>query len=130
VRVNEDTFRVSLRDKLIFQTADDRLTPAAAETLAVLASVLKSLPNTVVVEGHTDNVRVVSGAFRSNWELSVGRSNSVIEDLARNGVAPNRLVAAGYGEHLPIGPNDDPPGRARNRRVEIVILRNTPPDHD
>ncbi len=129
-RVDEDTIRVSLRDKLIFPTADDRLTPEAVRTLAALAGVLAPLPNTIVIEGHTDNVRVVSGAFRSNWELSVGRANTVVLELVKQGLAPNRMVAAGYGEQLPASANDDPAGRARNRRVEVVILRNTPPERE
>lgn len=130
VRVDEDSIRLSLRERLIFATADDRIGPAAAGTLADLAAMLSPIPNTVVVEGHTDNVRVVSGPFRSNWELSVARSNSVIGELARGGLTPSRLVAAGYGEHLPAAPNETAEGRALNRRVEIVILRNTPPDRD
>lgn len=129
-RVDEDAIRVSLREKLVFATADDRLTPEAGRMLERLASVLAPLPNTIVIEGHTDNVRVVSGAFGSNWELSVARANSVVLELARRGLAPSRLVAAGYGEHLPAASNDEPAGRALNRRVEIVILRNTPPDRE
>ncbi|MBI5202170.1 MAG: OmpA family protein [Elusimicrobia bacterium] len=129
-RVDEDAIRVSLRDKLIFPTADDRLTPEAIGLLSSLAGVLGPLPNTVVIEGHTDNVRVISGSFRSNWELSVARADSVVRELVKQGMTPNRLVAAGYGEQLPAASNDDAAGRARNRRVEIVILRNTPPDSD
>lgn len=129
-RVDEDAIRVSLRDKLLFSTADDRLTTAAAQTLASLAGVLGPIPNTIVIEGHTDDVRVVSGAFRSNWELSVARADSVVRELARQGLAPNRLVAAGYGEQQPAASNEDAAGRALNRRVEIVILRNTPPDRE
>ncbi|MBI4349693.1 MAG: OmpA family protein [Elusimicrobia bacterium] len=130
MRMDEDTIRVSLRERLVFPTADDRLTPEASRTLETLAGVLGPLPNTVVVEGHTDNVRVVSGAFKSNWELAVARANSVVLELAKHGMHPSRLVAAGYGEHLPAASNDEPAGRALNRRVEIVILRNTPPDRE
>lgn len=130
VRVNEDAIRLSLREKLLFATADDRIGADAAKSLADLAQVLSGIPNTVVVEGHTDDVRVSGGAFRSNWELSVARSNSVIAGLVRAGLGASRLVAAGYGENLPAHSNETPEGRALNRRVEIVVLRNTPPDRD
>lgn len=119
----EDSIRVRLRDRLLFPTAEARLSPAALPALAVLAAALRDMPNAVIVEGHTDDLRVVSGPYRSNWELSVARSYSVIERLAAEGVAPGRLVAAGYGEHHPIADNGSEEGRSRNRRVELVILR-------
>lgn len=119
----EDSVRVRLRDRLLFPTAQARLAPEARPALAVLAAALREMPNTVIVEGHTDDVRVVGGPYRSNWELSVARSYSVIARLAAEGVAPERLVAAGYGEHHPLARNDSAEGRARNRRVELVILR-------
>ncbi|MBI4422798.1 MAG: flagellar motor protein MotB [Elusimicrobia bacterium] len=130
VRVSEDAIRVSLRERLMFRTADDRLTPDAARALHAAAEVLAQLPNTIVVEGHTDDAPVLGGPFKSNWELSVARSNSVITALVALGLPPSRLVAAGYGEHLPAASNADAAGRARNRRVEIVVLRRTPPDHE
>jgi len=77
----------------------------------------------VVIEGHTDAVPLSKSPYRSNWELSVARSNSVIERLVADGVPAARLVASGYGEHRPAAGNDTPAGRARNRRVEILIQR-------
>ncbi|MFH2203952.1 MAG: OmpA family protein [Elusimicrobiota bacterium] len=119
----ETAVRVRLRENLLFKTARSQLDPRAGGTLSVLAGVLKTIPNEVVIEGHTDNIPVTRMRFRSNWELSVARSYSVIERLIAEGVAPARLVAAGYGEFHPVAPNDSSGNRARNRRVEIVILR-------
>lgn len=121
--LTENMIRVRLQDKILFPSALSTLSPEADEPIMKLARVLKELPNTVVIEGHTDDVRLTKSAYRSNWELSVSRSNSVIELLVSDGVPPERLVAAGYGEHRPVASNDAPEGRARNRRVEILILR-------
>ena len=121
--ITENMIRVRLQDQILFPSALSTLSPEANEPLLKLAKILKELPNTVVIEGHTDNVRLTKSSYRSNWELSVSRSNSVIELLEQDGVSPERLVASGYGEHRPVATNDSPEGRARNRRVEILILR-------
>jgi chemotaxis protein MotB len=121
--LEERLIRVRLRDRLLFPTALAELSPEAAEPLARLAGLLQEMPNTVIVEGHTDDVPLAVSPYKSNWELSVARSYSVIERLTAAGVPPARLVAAGYGEHRPLVPNADAEGRGRNRRVEILILR-------
>lgn len=122
IDVTERTIRVRLRDGLLFPTSSAALDPRAAATLGELAAVLRQIPNDVLVEGHTDDVPVVSGPYRTNWELSVGRAASVIRLLTADGVPPARLIAAGYGPYHPLAPNDAD-GRPRNRRVEVVILR-------
>jgi flagellar motor protein MotB len=121
--VSEHEIRVRLKNQILFPSAMAALSPAAAEPIAKLARVLKDMTNTVVIEGHTDNVRLSKSPYQSNWELSVARSESVIEELVRDGVPPERLVASGYGEFRPAAPNDSDENRARNRRVEVVILR-------
>ncbi|MDX6771027.1 MAG: flagellar motor protein MotB [Elusimicrobiota bacterium] len=128
--LEERLVRVRLRDRLLFPTALADLSPEAAEPLERLARLLASMPNAVVVEGHTDDVPLAVSPYKSNWELSVARSYSVIERLAGHGVAPARLVAAGYGEHRPLVPNNDAESRARNRRVEILILRDAVTAHE
>jgi chemotaxis protein MotB len=74
------------------------------------------------VEGHTCDLPVGSGShFRDNWELSTGRALSVLQELTRRGIPPEKLGAAGYGEFHPVAPNDGEPSRRKNRRVEFVI---------
>lgn len=121
--VDERAIRVRLQNRVLFPSAYATLSLEADDPLARLARVLKEMPNTVVVEGHTDAVRVSNTPYKSNWELSVARSYAVIERLIREGVPPERLVASGYGERRPVASNDTAEGRALNRRVEIVILR-------
>jgi chemotaxis protein MotB len=76
----------------------------------------------VRVEGHTDDRPIKNSRWRSNWELSTGRAVAVLVLLHEQGVDPTRLAAAGYGEFHPIGKNDSEEGRAKNRRVDIVII--------
>ena len=121
--VTEREIRVRLQNQVLFPSGLADLSAEADAPVAKLARVLLEMPNTVVIEGHTDAAPLVKSPYRSNWELSVARSNSVIERLAAEGVPPARLVAAGYGEHRPAAGNDTPAGRARNRRVEILIQR-------
>ncbi len=75
------------------------------------------------VEGHTDDVPIHTPRFASNWELSTARATSIVAYFVQNvGIAPARLSAAGYAEFHPRGSNDSAASRARNRRVDIVIL--------
>ncbi|TBR19458.1 hypothetical protein EPO15_14170 [bacterium] len=115
--------RIRLRDAMLFPVSGAVLEEEAGLPLAVIAGALKDVPHEVVVEGHTDDRPVLGGAYRSNWELSVARSHAVLARLAAAGLAPKRLVAAGYGEFLPTAPNTTPEGRAANRRVELLVLR-------
>jgi chemotaxis protein MotB len=121
--LTERLIRVRLQNQILFPSAQSLLSSEATVPLAKLAAVLKQMDNLVVIEGHTDNIRLTQSPYRSNWELSVARSNSVIEQLVSLGVPPERLIASGYGEFRPIAPNDTPSSRSLNRRVEVLILR-------
>ena len=81
------------------------------------------MPNEIRVEGHTDNVPIATPLYPSNWELSSARATTVGRYLAEHSdIAPQRIIAAGYGEFRPVAPNDTREGRARNRRVDLVVL--------
>jgi chemotaxis protein MotB len=124
IDVTERVIRVRLKDQLLFATAQAGLNPQADATLSLLSGILKQIPNDILVEGHTDDVRITAGPYKTNWELSVARASSVIAALTRAGLPPARLIAAGYGPYHPIA--EGAAGRSRNRRVEIVILRGAP----
>jgi chemotaxis protein MotB len=99
------------------------ISPAARRVLLVVADAFRDRPNQIRVEGHTDDVPVRTAVFASNWELSTARATEVVRLLIEEGgIAPERLSAAGYGEHRPRVPNDSPEARARNRRVDLVVL--------
>ncbi len=113
---------VEINASVLFASGEAVLQPASIEALTAVARVLAQVDNPIQVEGHTDNVPIRSAAFPSNWELSSARAASVVRLLTEHGVAPARLVAIGYADNRPLDTNATPEGRARNRRVNILIL--------
>jgi chemotaxis protein MotB len=87
-----------------------------------VVDILAGVPNSVRVEGYTDNVPISSGQYRSNWDLSAARAGSMVHRLLARGIDPLRLSLAGYGEYRPIDDNASEAGRSRNRRVVLVVL--------
>ena len=123
VKVTARYVRLTLPSPVLFTEGSEKLSPRAEQVLNTLAGLFISVKNPILIEGHTDNIPVVSGRFRSNWELSAARSFSVIEFLSRAGMPPERFHARGYGEHRPAAPNDTAQGRGKNRRIEISLIR-------
>ncbi|HHT42800.1 MAG TPA: OmpA family protein [Firmicutes bacterium] len=114
---------VRFAEQVFFDLGEAALKPEALEVLKTLAGTLKTLPNPLRVEGHTDNWPISTARFPSNWELSVHRATNVVRFLIEEeGFDPNKLSVAGYSEYRPIRPNDTAEDRAMNRRVDIVIL--------
>ena len=113
---------IEMNSKILFSSADSELEEEAFPALKALADVLKKLPNSIDVEGHTDNIPINNELFPSNWELSAARAASVVHLFTRYGVNPKRLSSIGYAEFRPIANNSTADGRVRNRRVKIVIL--------
>ena len=112
-------------DEIFFDSGKSAIKPEGLKTLERLAQVLKeTVPDSpVAVEGHTDNVPIKHSSWRSNWELSSGRALAVVHYLIdQQGLKPERLQAAGFGEFHPVASNESAEGRRQNRRVEIVIL--------
>lgn len=116
---------VEINASVLFDEGDAGLTGNARETLGTVASLLKDDTHAIEVEGHTDTTPIANAAFPSNWELSAVRASSVVRLFIENGVQENRLAAVGRGANRPIASNDDPIGRARNRRVAVTILSGT-----
>ena len=114
-------------EEIAFPPGSDEISDEIMPLLEELVEALKESPGTIMVSGHTDNVPIRSDQFSSNWELSTDRAVSVIQRLeALGGIESNRLTAVGYGDTRPLVPNDSPENRARNRRVEIAIVRDEP----
>jgi chemotaxis protein MotB len=124
VRVTQTARGVTLEinASVLFGEGDAALTPAARSTLRTVADLLKDDPHGIEVEGFTDTTPIGNPAFASNWELSAVRATTVVRLFAASGVAEERLAAVGRGANRPVASNDDPAGRARNRRVAITIL--------
>ena len=113
---------IEMNSKILFSSADSELEEEAFPALKALAEVLKKLPNSVDVEGHTDNLPINNELFPSNWELSAARAASVVHLFTKYGVNPKRLSSIGYAEFRPIATNKTVAGRIINRRVKVVIL--------
>jgi chemotaxis protein MotB len=123
---------VEPRGLVIRVTTDDLLFPSGRADLEArshgLLSEIASLLNVdevhpIAVQGYTDNVPIHTSQFPSNWELSTARSSTVVRFLIEHGIAAGRLTASGYAEQRPLASNATAAGRARNRRVEIVVQR-------
>ena len=122
VTQNKLWVEIEMNSKILFSSADSELEEEAFPALKALAGVLKTLPNSIDVEGHTDNVPINNDLFPSNWELSAARAASVVHLFTQYGVDPRRLSSIGYAQYRPIASNATAAGRLRNRRVKIVIL--------
>lgn len=118
--------KVEINASILFATGEARLTAESGEVLVTIARIIKDDSHGLQVEGHTDNIPIKNVAFPSNWELASARASSVVRLLADNGVPQARLSAVGHADNFPVAPNDTAEGRARNRRVEIMILSSLP----
>ena len=115
---------IEISGNVLFPSGSATLRPAAKSVLDKVAELINDTPNQIRIEGHTDNVPVDSDEFPSNWELSSSRAVAVARFLVeQDEIAAERIAAAGYGEFRPLVPNDSREHRAKNRRVEIVILK-------
>jgi len=114
---------VRIQETLLFESGSADITARARDILEKVSTVLAAAPNQIRVEGHTDNLPIHTSQFPSNWELSVIRSTNVVQILQHDGITPDRLSATGYGEFRPISSNSTDAGRAKNRRIDLIILR-------
>lgn len=121
--VNERGLVISIKDSTFFDLGKADLKPKSKQILNSIGKALKKLPNQIRIEGHTDNLPINTPQFPSNWELSTARATTVLRYLVENvGLSPEKMSAVGYGEFRPLFPNDTEEHRARNRRVDIVVL--------
>lgn len=125
VIAREDRLQMALPDDVLFSPGAGDLAPSSRLVLHSIATALKRVPYTVLVEGHTDDTPLRPGSrYASNWELSLARAMSVMNYLVNEeGIAPERLGVAAFGEYQPRMPNISPENRKANRRIEIGILR-------
>jgi chemotaxis protein MotB len=116
---------VSLKQAAFFSSGTEALNKDSLGTIGKVAEAIRGITNPVRIEGHTDSIPIHTGRFHSNWELSAARSIFMMETLAARFEIPyNRMSIAGYADTSPIDSNDTPEGRARNRRVDLIILNN------
>lgn len=120
---HDDGLVVRLRDAAFFEPAKAVVRKEVLDDLTAVGQTLRSLPNSIRIEGHTDPVPIRTSTYRSNWELSAARAAAVLDELVRtSGIHESRLSIAGYANQRPIVTNDTADGRSQNRRVDIVVL--------
>lgn len=117
---------IEINDSILFSPGQASLQPASISAMRAIASVLAASDFPITIEGHTDNIPIATAQFPSNWELSALRATTVLRLFNDSGVGAERLTAIGYGETRPVETNTTPEGRARNRRVSILIDSNRP----
>jgi len=121
-RLEERGVVLEIEDNILFDSGRAEIKEEAAEVLKKISGILKSVTNQIIVEGHTDNIPINTARYPSNWELSVDRAVRVVRYfIEKHHMPPERFLATGYGEYHPVATNETVEGRARNRRVNIVI---------
>jgi chemotaxis protein MotB len=130
IRLNEDErgLIISLASDFFFDSGSAKLKPEMRPVLTKVSNIIRNIPNFVRIEGHTDSNVIKQTqqkeGYRTNWELSASRSLAVLLYLTNEeSVNPKQLSSVAFGEFRPIDKNNTPEGRAYNRRVDIVILR-------
>jgi chemotaxis protein MotB len=114
---------ISFKQAALFASGEDELKTSSFDAIGKVGVAIRDLPNQVRLEGNTDNVPIHNDRFRSNWELSAARSIALLNLLVdRYQVPAERLGVAGYADVAPVASNATEEGRARNRRVDVVIL--------
>lgn len=115
---------VSMENKLLFESGSWAVGASGRQAVRQLGTVLADNPDiSVLIEGHTDNVPYTgSGQVSGNWDLSTKRATAIVNILRENpDIDPGNLTAAGRGEHAPVASNDSAEGRAKNRRIEVIL---------
>lgn len=126
INVDETVVKISVSDKLLFNTASYRVSSKAYPLLEKLAEIIKSEPSMdVMIEGHTDSRTINNAVIQDNWDLSVKRATSITRILQNKyGVNPEQLIASGRSSYMPLVENTSSENRAKNRRTQIIILPN------
>lgn len=124
VRISQNNrgIRIDIHDSLLFRPGSADIALAAADIINDIAIMLKDNQRQIQVEGHTDTIEIHTPLFFSNWELSAIRATTVVRLFTDVGIEAKRLSALGFGSTQPVSDNETPLGRAKNRRVSIMIL--------
>jgi chemotaxis protein MotB len=114
---------ISLKQSAFFPSGQDALEKANIPTIKKVADVIRDLPNSIQLEGHTDAIPIHNSRFKSNWELSCARAIAVMDVLVNTfALEQGRFSIVGRAETSPVDTNETPEGRSRNRRVDVIIV--------
>ena len=131
VVLNKEGLEIAIEEVVLFNSGEAEVLQSVAPLLVKIASVLKGLDNDIKIVGHTDDRPIHTEKYRSNWELSAMRAINVMNFLVdQGGLSPERFSIQGYGQYSPKYDNSAEEGRAKNRRVEIFLVRKYPLDDE
>lgn len=126
IQKTEAGFKAVIPNPVLFASGDATLNEAIYPILDGIITIARNNDLAIQVEGHTDNLPIETEKFPSNWELSTMRAVNILRYMQSSGGIPSsRLVATGFAEYRPVGDNDSPEGRGKNRRIEIIFRRTT-----
>jgi len=123
VEMEERGLVLRFQDSVLFEKSKADLLSQSTGIMREIAGILKNTDNPIRIEGHTDDLPINTTKFPSNWELSTTRATNVLRFLINEGLPGDRLSAVGYGEYHPLIKNEDEESRKKNRRVDIVLIR-------
>ncbi len=123
VKISDGRMVVEVGTDILFASGSAQLSPEGKAAIAEVAAVLAGIEGKrFQVEGHTDNVPIKTAKYPTNWELAADRALTVTKTMIEAGLTPDRVSGASFGEFKPAAPNDTPENKARNRRIEIVVV--------
>jgi chemotaxis protein MotB len=126
IETDQERIIIRIQEKGSFPSGSADMKSVFAPVLAQIGQVLTTTDGKIIVAGHTDNIPISTQRFRSNWELSAARAVTVVHHLKKvAGLTEDRFLIEGHADSHPLEPNESAEARARNRRVEIVIVKGT-----
>jgi len=127
VDLNNDGLQISIQDAVLFNTGEAEVINNLSPLLLEISKMIQGLDNQIKVAGYTDNVPIKNEKFRSNWDLSAMRAINVMNFMVNSGtISADKVSIQAYGEYMPKSENTTEAGRAKNRRVEIIVARKYP----
>ena len=124
IKIKKTVVFISISDKLLFKSGSYNVTDKAYTVLEKIAKIINDQPKMdVMIEGHTDTTPIKRSIIQDNWDLSALRATSITRILQyKYGVKPQRLIAAGRSQYIPLAPNDTAENKSKNRRTKIIIM--------
>lgn len=131
IDLNGEGLEIAIQDVALFDSGDAEVLSDVSPILLKISNMLKELDNQIRVVGYTDNVPISNNKFRSNWDLSASRAINVMDFMVSyGGIKEENVSIQAYGQYKPKTSNDTEEGKAKNRRVEIYVVRNFPVDEE
>jgi chemotaxis protein MotB len=131
VNLTSEGLEITIQDAVLFNSGEAEIRGDVSALLSKLSDMLHDLDNKVKIVGHTDNVPISTSKFRSNWDLSAMRAINVMNYMIRStGITADRASIEAHGEYAPKYDNNTEDGRAKNRRVEIIVIRKYPAEEN